>query len=114
MLLADVRRRPEVRIVVAVDLLVFLEDVSQVYFVINRAYWLREFHLEVWARQWQNLPAGCQNAELFSVRTSERSCGYCLFVEWWVQYKVLILLSVPTPLVLSYYIGLGLQGSADD
>lgn len=69
-LLAEVQRRLEVPSVVAIDVLALPEDLSQLYFVSNRAYSSRELHFEAQVREQQNLLAGWRNVELFSMRIS--------------------------------------------
>lgn len=45
-LLGEVRCRTTVLTVVDTDLLCFVEDLSHLYFVINRSNWDKEFHFE--------------------------------------------------------------------
>lgn len=80
-LLAEIRGRPAVPSVVTVNLLPLLEDLCRLYFMSNRSYWWPKFHFEarVWERQ--NLLAGWQNLEIFSMRISVRPSSYCVFPD---------------------------------
>lgn len=48
------------------------------------------------------------------MRVFDRAKYYCQLSSWWAQYDVSILLFVPVAIILAYYYGLVLRGSADE
>lgn len=96
------------------ELLCLPDDLGHAYFVASRAYRSREIHFDARMRRQLGVFSVWYNIKLFSVMVLDRPEYNCRVSNWWAQYKPLVLFFVPTPLILSYYSGLAVQGSADE
>lgn len=85
----------------AIDLSCLAEDLGHLYLVAHQPYRTEEFYFVARVLDCQELFAGLQNSELFSMRVSDPTKYYCQVPSWWARGEVPILLIVPTRLILT-------------
>lgn len=63
------------------------EDWSQLWLVVQRRYWTREHHFEIFFRMHHNVLVVWHNIDMFSIMPANRSGLYTIFTSWWDEYK---------------------------
>lgn len=87
---------------------------DDLWFIHLHYYWWRDLDFEPRMRHHGHFSvfAGWHSTELFSIPASECSSYYFIVPDWWESIEVSSIISVPSPIVPSYYSNRVLHGTA--